>query len=207
MIDQKAKFSPRSLRTEFIGEAQLDRDAVQQVLAGDVQLVFISPESIINNPTYRNMLLSAPYKEKLVALIVDEAHCVKTWGDEFRTAFASIGDLRSLLPANVAIMALTATASEETFEVVSKRLSMRHTAIVALPPGAPNITYSICPLQQLDEFTDTICNEIRSLRVLYPKTVIFCQKYQDCSDLYTTLRGKLNEEFTEPPKYPDLHQF
>ena len=46
--------------------------------------------------------------ERLVAVVVDEAHCVKTWGDEFRTAFAHIGELRSLIPSRVNILALTA---------------------------------------------------------------------------------------------------
>ena len=45
-----------------------------------MQLVFISPESIINNPVYRNMLISHEYKKRLVALAIDEVHCVKTWG-------------------------------------------------------------------------------------------------------------------------------
>ena len=31
------------------------------------------------NPGYRNMLISMPYKDNLVALIIDEAHCVKMW--------------------------------------------------------------------------------------------------------------------------------
>ena len=207
MMDQKAKFSPRGLKTEFIGEAQLDRDVVRRVLTGDVQLVFISPESIISNPSYRNMLLSSKYKNNLIALVVDEAHCVKTWGDEFRTAFANIGDLRSLLPTSVKVMALTATATQETLRVVSERLSMRNVAIVSLPPGAANITYSIQPLQHLDEFTDAICEEIGKERVRYPKTVIFCQKYRDCSDLYTSLHRKLGPGFTEPPSYPNFHQF
>ena len=42
-------------------------------------VVYISPESLICNPMFRNMLLSPVYKEKLVALVIDEAHCVKTW--------------------------------------------------------------------------------------------------------------------------------
>ena len=49
------------------------------VLYGKAQLVFISPEGILCNPTYREMLLNATYKKHLVALVVDEAHCVKTW--------------------------------------------------------------------------------------------------------------------------------
>ena len=61
-----------------------------------MQLVLITPESAINNPLYRSMFLSTKYQEKLAALVIDEAHCVKTWGDDFRKAFAAIGNLRSI---------------------------------------------------------------------------------------------------------------
>ena len=86
----------------------------------------------MKNKAYRNMLLSPPYQERLVALVVDEAHCVKTWGDEFRTVYSEIGNLRNLIPNSVHILALTATATTETFHVVSKRLSIDHPYLVAL---------------------------------------------------------------------------
>jgi len=38
--------------------------------------VSISPENAIQNSTYRNMFLSDQYKHRLVALAVDEVHCV-----------------------------------------------------------------------------------------------------------------------------------
>ena len=79
MIDQRAKFSPLGLTVEFVGEAQEDRDAVRRVIAGKVQLVYLSPEAILKNSVYRQMLLSEVYKKKLVAIAVDEAHCIKTW--------------------------------------------------------------------------------------------------------------------------------
>jgi len=56
------------------------------------------------------MLTSSNLVEKIVAVTIDEAHYVKTWGNEFRKAFAVIGELRSLLPTSVNLMALTATA-------------------------------------------------------------------------------------------------
>ena len=96
--------------------------------------MFISPESIIENPRFRNILLSQCYRNNLVAL-VDEAHSVKVWGDEFRVALASIGELRSLIPSTVSVMALTATATHHTFDAVVQRLSMRNPAVIALPPG------------------------------------------------------------------------
>ena len=77
MIDQQAKFTAMGLNAEFVGEAQENREVVSKVLNG--QLVFISPENLLNNKSYRGMLLSDKYKNKLVGLIVDEAHCVKTW--------------------------------------------------------------------------------------------------------------------------------
>ena len=79
MMDQREKFTPRGISTEFVGEAQQDENAVKRVLHGEIQLVFISPENLICNTTYRSMLVSSVYKQHLVALVVDEAHCVKTW--------------------------------------------------------------------------------------------------------------------------------
>ena len=79
MMDQRAKFSPKGIMTEFVEEDQHDDNAIKRVTKGDVQLLFISPESLITNAVYRNMLLSPIYKESLVALVVHEAHCIKTW--------------------------------------------------------------------------------------------------------------------------------
>ncbi len=145
MMDQRQKFSPSGLTTEFICGEQTDPLVRERVKKGEVQLVFITPESVIENQTYRNMLLSPPYRKSLVALVVDEAHCVKVWGDEFRTAFAQIGDLRSLIAKKVKIMALTATATTETFYVVTSRLSMDNPKLIALPPSRENIMYHFHP--------------------------------------------------------------
>jgi len=79
MIDQKGKFLQRGLKIEFIGEAQTDENATADVLNGDVQLVYISPESLLLNRRYRSMLATPTYQQKLKALIVDEIHCVKFW--------------------------------------------------------------------------------------------------------------------------------
>ena len=81
---------------------------------GEVQLIYISPECILNNVKYRRMLSSEVCVKNLVALIVDEAHCVKIWGDSFRLAFAEIGTLWSLIPQHLIFLALTVTCMEIT---------------------------------------------------------------------------------------------
>ena len=62
-----------------MGEAQDSQAARDNVIAGRIQLLFIIPESLLNNKSYRDMLISDQYKDKLVVVAVDEAHCVKTW--------------------------------------------------------------------------------------------------------------------------------
>ena len=79
MMDQREKFCSKGLTAEFVGEAQTNPTVVKRVLQGNVQIVLISPESLLNNEKFRSMLLTPRYKEKLVALAIDEAHCVKTW--------------------------------------------------------------------------------------------------------------------------------
>ena len=79
MMEQSERFSSIGITSEFVGEAQLDPSVRQRVLRGLVPLVFISPEKIICNTQYRNMLLTPNYKRHLIAVTVDEAHCIKMW--------------------------------------------------------------------------------------------------------------------------------
>ena len=79
MMEQQAKFAAVGINTEYVGEEQKDITALRRVINGDIQLVYISPEKILCNPQYRQMFRSPRYKENLVGIVVDEAHCVKTW--------------------------------------------------------------------------------------------------------------------------------
>ena len=57
----------------------------------------MSPEAVLTNPEWRDMLQSPVYQENLVAFVVDEAHCVKKWGETFRREFSHLGKVRSLV--------------------------------------------------------------------------------------------------------------
>ena len=78
MMDQQGKFRLMGICTDFVAE-QSDEEAVKRVINGQSQLVYISPERIIGNHNFSSMLLSLKYKKNLVAFVMDEAHCVKTW--------------------------------------------------------------------------------------------------------------------------------
>ena len=207
MIDQRQKFTLKGLSVEFVGEAQTDDSSIKAVLQGRIQLVYLSPESLLNNHSFRNMLLSPTYKAKLCALVVDEAHCVKSWGDEFRVAFAKIGNIRSLLPTSVNILALTATATKETYKIVCDRLSMPQPLLIAVSPCKSNIIYIVLPEITVEELSKHISDGIINERHSYPKTIIFTRDYGTCAEIFFAIRSKLGNNITDPPGYPIQTQF
>lgn len=46
---------------------------------GEYQLVYFTPEMLINNKRWRRVMESDVYAERLKAFVVDESHCVKKW--------------------------------------------------------------------------------------------------------------------------------
>ncbi len=79
MKDQVASLKKKGLSAVYVGEAMNSSDKMAQVAEGKYQVIYISPELLLTEDTWRDMLLSPLYKEHLVGLIVDEAHCVKKW--------------------------------------------------------------------------------------------------------------------------------
>ena len=52
-------------------------------------------------------------------------------------------ELRSLIPASVHVMSLTATATKSLHEEVTAILGMKNPQVIAVSPSKPNITYMI----------------------------------------------------------------
>ena len=77
----------------------------------------------------------------------------------------------TVIPSNVNIMALTATATTETFHVVCKRLSMNEPVVIALPPDRGNIFLSVKPKLDLSGITEVLFSELMSEGAKFPKTL------------------------------------
>ena len=79
MMDQKARFLPRGISAEFLGDIQHDARALQRVKEGHHKLVFLTPENLFHGLHIREMLMAESFQSKLIAFVVDEAHCIKKW--------------------------------------------------------------------------------------------------------------------------------
>jgi bloom syndrome protein len=101
-------------------------------------------------------------------------------------------------------MALTATATNETYQTVCQRLSLADPVLVGSEPNRDNITYEVRPVMDMGDFCAGIADNLMTTGVEYPKTVIFCQCYNNCAAIYHTLKAKLGIFLTFPPGYPKL---
>ena len=57
----------------------VDDELEWSICSGDFQLVLLKPESLLMDGRCRDMLPSSVYQERLVGLVVDEAHCIIKW--------------------------------------------------------------------------------------------------------------------------------
>ena len=139
MKDQVWEMEEKGVQAAYVGDAE-DQETIADVCGGKYQIVYISPESLLTDDTWRDMLESPMYQESLVhvGLILDEAHCVKKWGETFRTEFANLGEVRSLIPDNVRLMALPATATKTTRNDVCRKLGMIEPVAITQFPNRPN---------------------------------------------------------------------
>lgn len=92
--------------------AQLDRD--------EVDVLLVSPERL-NNPAFREEQLPALVR-RIGMLVVDEAHCISDWGHDFRPDYRRLRDLISQMPAEVPVLATTATANSRVVADVAEQL-------------------------------------------------------------------------------------
>ena len=124
--------------------------------------------------------------------------CIVTHrGDDFRVAFSTIRDVRSLIPDNVHIIALTATVTNNSFHIITEQLFLKDPVVVRIKPNQPNIKSFVEPLPVVEVLCDTLCTGLKNLYLTFPKPLVFCHSLGDCSTLYQAIRRKMGDYFMD----------
>lgn len=105
--------------------------------AGRATFLFLAPEQLAKEKTLERIaVLEVPL------FVVDEAHCVSSWGHDFRPDYLMLGAVRERL-GSPPVAALTATASPPVREEIAERLGMRDPLVLVRGFDRPNISLDV----------------------------------------------------------------
>ncbi|KAK4690705.1 hypothetical protein P7C70_g9509, partial [Phenoliferia sp. Uapishka_3] len=121
--------------------ASLD-EAIPKMEARDVGLVYISPE-LMKHSRIKALMRNASFKSAVISVVVDEAHLVGCWGDEFRTEYARLRTQRIAFGYDVPWSAFSGTTTSLAFRACWDRLAFGHRPFWGIDLGASrrNMTY------------------------------------------------------------------
>jgi ATP-dependent DNA helicase RecQ len=137
--DQLAHLRVAGLPATVLNSAQSAgaREAALVAACGPDEFVFVSPEQLSNDETHAALRRVRPG-----LFVVDEAHLVSQWGQDFRPDYLRLGAQADELDAGVRI-ALTATAAPPVRREICRRLGLRDPEVVIGDFDRPHIELSV----------------------------------------------------------------
>lgn len=126
---------PAALLTSRQGVVE-QQDNLTAIRQGRARLIYAAPERL-SQDRFREALL--PYPPALV--VVDEAHCIASWGKDFRPEYGQIGHFIRTLPRKPLICAFTATADDRVQQEITRSLGLHAPVIIRQPLQRPNLRF------------------------------------------------------------------
>ena len=141
MKDQVATLLRRGIRAAALN-SQLTYPEQTQLLENlsSLRLLYLSPERLGNEGVQY-----AIRRAGVARLVVDEAHCISSWGHDFRPDYRQLGRVRKLL-GSPPVTALTATATTTVQEDIVQLLELQSPVQVLTGFDRPNLRYRVWPV-------------------------------------------------------------
>ena len=157
-----------------IGAASINSDqseeenqsARQRVAEGDVAILFVAPEQLDN---IDRLAFLVGLDVRLV--VVDEAHCISTWGHDFRPAYRDITRLVARLRAKGAVRVLALTATADARAEADIRRQLEPLDVQRQSMDRPNLALSV---QAVRGFGEKLALLDHLVRDAPPCGLIYC---------------------------------
>lgn len=142
MKDQVDALRSNGIEAAFLNSSLLPEEEMlieKKIAAQQLKLLYVSPERLIMTDLMRRL---DDYRVRLIA--VDEAHCISSWGHDFRPEYAQLKQIREMYPA-IPMIALTATADRAVRGDISELLGLRDERMFISSFDRPNLSLTVLP--------------------------------------------------------------
>jgi len=97
-------YGDTTIKNKRLAIKELNKDTL------DYHIIYTTPETLFDNTEFKYLIENVYENHLLARFVIDEAHCISQWGNDFRPSYRNLNKIRENYP-KVPIMALTATAT------------------------------------------------------------------------------------------------
>jgi len=165
MKDQVEQLKKRNIQAISIYSGMNSREidiALDNCVYGKVKFLYLSPERLKTE-----ILQERAKKMKINLLAIDEAHCISQWGYDFRPAYLEIAAFREIIPKNVPILALTATATKLVEKDIQEKLLFNKPLVFKNSFLRNNLSYSCFLEEDKSKRLLKVLNNVKGTSIVY----------------------------------------
>lgn len=184
MKDQVDSLNVSGIPAAFLNSAQNpdeQRRLVEQLRNNQVRLLYLAPERLFGGD---NKMIAFLKTLPVVQIAIDEAHCISSWGHDFRPEYLMLAQLKTEFP-NVPVIALTATADKLTQKDILEKLNLHKPAVFVSSFNRANITYRVVPKKNSFNQLIAFLNERKD-----ESGIIYCLSRKSTEDLAADLKDE-----------------
>jgi ATP-dependent DNA helicase RecQ len=136
MRDQVQGLTAKGIKAQAISSMQTEAEnqsAIKRWAEGELQFIYVAPERL-HNEAFKDAMMRVPPD----MVVMDEAHCLSQWSDNFRSSYCLVGDfIREKNPKVVA--AFTATCPDEVEHDIRRVLHLENAQKLSYYPRRTNL--------------------------------------------------------------------
>jgi ATP-dependent DNA helicase RecQ len=144
MKDQVDALRSNGVDAAFLNSTQSAAEQVEvfrRVRSRDIKLLYVAPERLLQSG---DRFIDFLRGIQISLFAIDEAHCISSWGHDFRPEYLRLAALKREFP-KIPLIALTATADKLVRKDIVERLAINDAEIFVSSFNRPNIFYGVEP--------------------------------------------------------------